>query len=643
MGISRRRDTEELLLEQLESVRSRASGVDRAIERLTLPAFVHDGVEILAVNAPALGWLGYAERSGALVGRSLGALAHAEDQVALLASVGATSAGPPTTAHLQRFRFANGAIALGEVLARRLPREHRGLTVVVVQPATTTHRGSDRLRLLEAAVDHIPDIVFITEADAIDALGRRVVFVNRAFTRVTGFEPDDVLGKTPNVTVGDATDRGALARIEARLGRRLPVREELEKYGKDGRRYWVELDIVPVFDEDGRHTHWVSVQRDITDRKRLHNELGSPERLASRLAKEVNEPLGGALESLEAIAQRLLDVRAGSAIDRPAVDEELAVVRKGLERARTDAQRARGILRQLAVLAEGPTGRRGEVDVRRLIELAMNDLAAELRVPAAVTCRFENVPPVLVFPDQLGQVLYGLFLDAAHALDPRYAEVNALFVRVASGGDHVVCEIEAMGPGAAAPARSRPRAPGAELGLVVGRSIVRSLGGDLSHHPNPGTGTLHRLRLPIAARERRRHESSERVSPRIRTARVLVLEPDARQAQELRALLLAVNHVVVETGLEGAVRRLKSECLPDVVFCDLSEGSNDGRDLYRIAGDFDGDLPRRFVFIHGKAMPRSLELFLEASKRPHIEKPLAVEEVRASLAAALYTDSGAGH
>ena len=75
------------------------------------------------------------------------------------------------------------------------------------------------------------------------------MFVNGAFSRATGFDPREVIGRTPNVTVGEGTERPALERIEAALRAGKPVHEQLPKCRKDGSSYWVELTIIPVLNK----------------------------------------------------------------------------------------------------------------------------------------------------------------------------------------------------------------------------------------------------------------------------------------------------------------------------------------------------------------------------------------------------------
>ncbi len=128
-------------------------------------------------------------------------------------------------------------------------------------------RALERLRLLESVVVNANDAVLITEAEPIDQPGPRIVYVNAAFTRTTGYDEADVLGLTPRLLQAPTTDRAALDRLRLALSRWEPVELELLNRRKDGSGFWVELSIAPVANEQGWFTHWVSVQREISDRK----------------------------------------------------------------------------------------------------------------------------------------------------------------------------------------------------------------------------------------------------------------------------------------------------------------------------------------------------------------------------------------
>jgi diguanylate cyclase (GGDEF)-like protein/PAS domain S-box-containing protein len=125
----------------------------------------------------------------------------------------------------------------------------------------------ERLRLLESVVVNAKDAILITEAEPIDAPGPRIVYCNPAFLSTTGFSLVEVIGMTPRILHCEETSRDTLDLIRASLSKWEPIEVELINARKDGTRFWVQLSIVPVANERGWFTHWVSVQRDISERK----------------------------------------------------------------------------------------------------------------------------------------------------------------------------------------------------------------------------------------------------------------------------------------------------------------------------------------------------------------------------------------
>ena len=152
-------------------------------------------------------------------------------------------------------------------------------------------QAKQQLALLEASIAHLNDIVLITEADPADEPGPRIVFVNDAFERLTGYRREEVLGRSPRFLQGPLTDRGELDRIRAALASRQPVRSELVNYTKAGEPVWIDLDIVPVADAAGRPTHFMAVQRDITERKRVQQALRESEARFKTVARITSDTI----------------------------------------------------------------------------------------------------------------------------------------------------------------------------------------------------------------------------------------------------------------------------------------------------------------------------------------------------------------
>ena len=163
------------------------------------------------------------------------------------------------------------------------------LFTAIVRDITAQQASQARLRLLEASISHLNDMVVITEAEPVDEPGPRIVFVNAAFERHTGYSRSEVLGRTPRILQGPLTQRLEIDRMGAALRAWQPVRAELINYTKAGQPFWVELDIAPMTDATGLFTHWVCVQRDITERKQAERALADSAAENVRLLQEVNQ------------------------------------------------------------------------------------------------------------------------------------------------------------------------------------------------------------------------------------------------------------------------------------------------------------------------------------------------------------------
>jgi len=144
---------------------------------------------------------------------------------------------------------------------------------VYFQDITQRRLEHAQLRLLETAVSRLNDMVVITEAAAFDDAGPRIVFVNDAFERHTGYSRREVIGNTSRLLWGPRTQHAELDRIRVAMEKWEHVRSEIVVYTKAGRELWLEIDITPITDETGRHTHWVAVERDVTERRQQQQEI----------------------------------------------------------------------------------------------------------------------------------------------------------------------------------------------------------------------------------------------------------------------------------------------------------------------------------------------------------------------------------
>lgn len=159
----------------------------------------------------------------------------------------------------------------------------------------------DRLRLLEAAMEHMRVPVLITEAEPLDEPGPRIVYANPAFTDVSGYSVEEVLGRSPRFLQGPDTDADALNRIRRALEDGTPVRETVLNYAKDGTPYWNDIYVAPVCDANGGPTHFVSIQDDVTERRQTQRFRRQQNQLLERIAS--GRPLQETLTDLIAFLE----------------------------------------------------------------------------------------------------------------------------------------------------------------------------------------------------------------------------------------------------------------------------------------------------------------------------------------------------
>ena len=127
--------------------------------------------------------------------------------------------------------------------------------------------------LLQDGMAKLSDIVMITKLDTLNEPAHKIVYVNEAFEKHTGYSRQEVMGRSPNLLQGQGSQQVELSRIRTALSASSPVHAELINYKKDGTLFWIELDIVPIRTAKGMTPHWVSTARDITQRKMAEEEI----------------------------------------------------------------------------------------------------------------------------------------------------------------------------------------------------------------------------------------------------------------------------------------------------------------------------------------------------------------------------------
>jgi two-component system cell cycle sensor histidine kinase/response regulator CckA len=445
-------------------------------------------------------------------------------------------------------------------------------------------------QLLVQALQSSRDGIMITDVHGV------ILDVNRALERLTGYDRQELLGQTPRILKSGVHPLEFYAQMWQTILARGSWQGEIVNRRKDGALRDTSMTISPIEDAQRRLTHFVCIQRDVTEHKQLERQLLQAQKmqsvgtLAGGIAHEFNNLLAG------------INGYAALGLREPGVD---ATVREFLQNVVDLSERAAVLTRQLLAFARKPALLRQRINLLDLLrttaELVTRTLHQEviLDVPPV-----EELPAPLVEADanQLQQALVNLALNARDAIlscEPRPADARLTFrlrhvvltaeqhgfPQSVPAGDWLLVEVLDHGAGMSQEVLNQALDPffttkevgqGTGLGLPMVFGIVQGHHGVLTINTQPGDGTAVGLYLP-------------RMTEQVPTpAAVLVGEPDVMEPEAMpsrfivviddeeavldvvRRFLRIAGHQVtcLTTGREG-VELLSAGAVPDLVILDV--------------------------------------------------------------------------
>ena len=191
-----------------------------------------------------------------------------------------------------------------------------GVGLLLTEPVHGPTR--EQMRLLSTLLESVQDSVLVTTAEPLDSPGPVIIYVNDALVKQSGYQRQEMLGRSPRLFQGVETDQSERQRFRAALEAWQPVEVELLNYHRNGSTFWTEIKASPLVDAQGWFTHWVSVQRDVTHRRLTEARLQQ---------QAFSDPLTG-LPNRRGMTDHLEEALAGS----EAVGSHLALIFCDLDR-----------------------------------------------------------------------------------------------------------------------------------------------------------------------------------------------------------------------------------------------------------------------------------------------------------------------
>jgi PAS domain S-box-containing protein len=325
--------------------------------------------------------------------------------------------------------------------------------------------------------------------------------VNPAFTKITGFKPAEVIGKTPSVFLS----RESVSKVLPQIAKALKTKKsyQFESYNKNkaGEGYWVNFLMLPITNQEGEHSHWVSIQRDITAEKRQEKEK---EQLIRELTQNntdlkqfsyiTSHNLRAPLSNLSGLLTLLDDM----SIDNPELNEILG----GFKKSTHLLNETIADLVKVLIIKDSPSILREEVDIKDVFENVFGQLSFLISTTQPLLkIDVASAPSLQVNKAYLESILLNLFTNAIkYRATDRPLKISIATKEVE---DRVVMTIKDNGIGIDL-VRNKDKIFGLYqrfhnypdskgLGLYLVKSQIESMGGRISVESKVDKGTTFTL------------------------------------------------------------------------------------------------------------------------------------------------------
>ncbi len=432
--------------------------------------------------------------------------------------------------------FTHQDLALGQIMVS-LGSE----TLQKQLAAEALRQNEERLARLATAVEQADENVMITDTSG------TIVYVNPSFTRITGYAPDEAIGRTPNILRSGQQDEVFYQGMWDTLRSGSTWRGRLTNRRKDGRLILQACSITPFRDPSGSISGYVSVNRDITREVQVEARIAQTQKLEA-----IGTLAGGIAHDFNNILMAILGY-SGLALSEVAQGSPL---REKLQSIYVAGNRAAELTRQILAFSRPTLQVQKIVQVKPIAREVMKLMRASLPSTIEIRESYDSGSYVLAEPAQVHQVLMNLctnaglaMRDAGGVLEVGLSDVtlDAAALGPYPGsfpGTYIVLTVRDTGVGMERDVLDRIFDPffttrgtgeGTGLGLSVVHGIVRSHGGFITVRSEPGKGSEFSVHLPVVTAEEETGPESDLAPPR-GTERILFVDDEAvlvKMAEEM--------------------------------------------------------------------------------------------------------------
>lgn len=281
-----------------------------------------------------------------------------------------------------------------------------------IQDITKQKEEEQRLKLLETVITQSRDSILITEADSHDGKIPKIVYVNPSFSKMSGYQSEEIVGKSPNIFKGPKSDSSELRKLIKAIKNKEECSIETISYTKNKEEYWVRYSMIPIFNAENEVSHWISIQRDTTEEKKLEKEKEHLIRELTQNNKDLKQfsyitshNLRSPLSNLTGLLNLIEDI--------PIENEELKEILNGFNKSTHLLNETINDLVKVIIIKDNPSIQKEEVLLNEVFENVFNQLSFQIELhKPIIKLNFEKVTVLNINKAYLESILLNLLTNS---------------------------------------------------------------------------------------------------------------------------------------------------------------------------------------------------------------------------------------
>ncbi|WP_319549077.1 PAS domain S-box protein [Desulfogranum marinum] len=512
--------------------------------------------------------------------------------------------------------------------------------IVILQDITEELKVEETQRRLATAVEQVSEIVMITDTEGI------IEYVNGAFGKMTGYSREEALGSEYFLMCSSDNDKHLFEHIGEVVSRGETWRGRIINKRKNSTVFIVASSVSPVRNHVGRVTHWVTVQRDITNEVEIESRLRQAQKMeaigtfAGGIAHDFNNILGAIIGFTD---MALLQSEKSSELY-----DHLVHIRQG-------GKRAADLVHQILTFSRQSTMEKIAVTVAPVIKESLRLIRASIPSTIAIERHIlDQDSKVMAAPVQLQQIMMNLCSNAFYSMREKGGTLTIILEQASSDkcgdldvgfGDTCLClTVQDTGVGMEDATLQRIFNPffttkepgeGTGMGLSVVLGIVQDLGGDVQVESVVDKGTTFSIYLPLAGQSGSGELLISEAPLPSGTEHVLVIDDEKDIRETFKMMLNHFGYSVTTTSNPKEVLSLlqDKDCSVDLVITDHTMPVMTGLELTEKIAEIRPELP--VILCTGYSDKLNLDAAIGAGACALMMKPVDLQELASSVRSAL--------